>query len=409
MKGVSYGVMAIDGHATPEGTQRYRRRLPTLDPAHFLALQGLTAASLGLGTYLGDPNEAEERSHNILIFIMMHHTSMGMECIGRAIIPCARRLGWLLACGMLLAGCAGTRPMMIVAVPIVDVRTAPHTEATAGVHDDLQETQALYGEYVRVVNTEDGWARIESVEQPEFTHQQKWQGYPGWVPQQALVPWQQVWQPRIVVTRKWARPWLDIYQTAPASVELPMGAQLQAIDMAEVLWRIELVDGSTAYLPREAARSLEELRQLPEAQKRRLILAAAEQFIGDPYLWGGRSPHAPQRSAAATGVDCSGLVNLAFRAAGISIPRDAHEQSLRAAPVKALQPGDLLFLSERGNPKRIVHVMLYAGDGEVLEAPGTGAHVRRLAIVQRLGQSLDGVPPGSVVDGQTVTYGTYFK
>ena len=61
-------------------------------------------------------------------------------------------------------------------------------------------------------------------------------------------------------------------------------------------------------------------------------------------------------------MDCSGLVNLAYRAAGLDIPRDAHEQFLRAKPVNALQPGDLIFLSERQNPKRIVHVMLYEGD-----------------------------------------------
>jgi len=92
---------------------------------------------------------------------------------------------------------------------------------------------------------------------------------------------------------------------------------------------------------------------------------------------------------------------------GLDIPRDAHEQFLRAKRINALQPADLIFLSERSNPKRIVHVMLYAGNGELIEGPGTGEAVRRIAITSRLGQPLDWLAPGSVVDGQTVYFGTY--
>ncbi len=313
---------------------------------------------------------------------------------------------WALA--SLLAGCAGMRPMMVVAAPVVDLRAQPHTEPRPGTHDPLQETQVLYGEYVRLLKSADGWAYVESIEQPEFTHKRKWQGYPGWMPERALVPWQQVWQPTIVVTRRWAQPWLDPHKTRPAPLQLPMGTQLHATDMAGVLWRIELVDGSSAWLPYDEARSLEALGGLSEEDTRRLILAAAEQFIGDPYFWGGRSPYASDQAAPVTGVDCSGLVNLAYRSAGVSVPRDAHEQFLRARPVKALQPGDLIFLSERGNPKRIVHVMLFAGHGDVIEAPGTGERVRRIAIAQRFGRALDWLVPGSVADEQTVAFGTYF-
>ena len=313
---------------------------------------------------------------------------------------------WLLA--SLLTGCAGARPTAVVAVSVVDLRAQPRTHPKAGVHDALQETQALYGEYLRVLKSEDGWAFVESLEQSEFTHNKKWQGYPGWVPSEALAPWQQVWEPTIIITRKWARPWLDAYKTRPAPVLLPMGAQIHGIDLSGAMWRVELVNGSTAYLLHAEARSLEELTALAAQEKRRLILAAAEQFIGDPYLWGGRSPHASAEIGSVTGVDCSGLVNLAYRTVGIAVPRDAHEQSLRAKPVKTLQPGDLIFLSERGNPARIVHVMLFAGNGDVIEAPGTGEAVRRIALAKRLGKSIDQLTSGSVIDEQTVSFGTYF-
>ena len=108
-----------------------------------------------------------------------------------------------------------------------------------------------------------------------------------------------------------------------------------------------------------------------------------------------------------TGVDCSGLVNLAYRSAGVEIPRDAHEQFLRAKRVTTLEPADLVFLSERADPARIVHVMLYAGEGEVIEGPGTGLTVRRIALAQRLGRPIDQLSPGAVIDGQTVFFGSY--
>jgi len=143
----------------------------------------------------------------------------------------------------------------------------------------------------------------------------------------------------------------------------------------------------------------------PPEEQRRLIVRNARLFIGDAYYWGGRSPASP--SDGVTGVDCSGLVNLAYRAAGLDIPRDAHEQFLRARPVGALQPADLVFLSERGDPSRIVHVMLYAGEGEVIEGPGTGTAVRRIRVAERLGWPPDRLTSGTVVDGQTVSFGAY--
>ena len=66
----------------------------------------------------------------------------------------------------------------------------------------------------------------------------------------------------------------------------------------------------------------------------------AERFIGTPYLWGGRTR---------LGIDCSGLVQLALEAAGISAPRDTDMQQVelgersRCAMLDGLQRGDLIF------------------------------------------------------------------
>jgi len=328
-------------------------------------------------------------------------------------ISCQRKpsLMWLMAEScmlMAITGCAGSdQSLMAVNVPLLDLRAQPHTTAAVGTHDPLEETQLLYGERVQIVKVEEGWAYVEAVEQPEFTHARRWQGYPGWVPAETLVPWEPLRSPTIVVTDLWAPTFTNAYTRIPAPWRFPLGTRLRAVEIGGTLWKVELVDGTTVWMPREFARSIEELAALPPLEQRRTIVRHAERFLGAPYFWGGRSPVRDGPGSQVTGVDCSGLVNLAFRAAGIDIPRDAHEQFLRARRINALQPADLIFLSERSNPDHIVHVMLYAGDGEVIEGPGTGQPVRRIAITKRLGQSLDWLTSGAVVDGQTVSFGTY--
>ena len=63
-------------------------------------------------------------------------------------------------------------------------------------------------------------------------------------------------------------------------------------------------------------------------------LAVARGFVGTPYVWGG---------LGRDGIDCSGLVHLAFRALGVRVPRDAADQAAAAVPVPDPRPGDLYF------------------------------------------------------------------
>src|SRR5690625_1272765 len=97
-------------------------------------------------------------------------------------------------------------------------------------------------------------------------------------------------------------------------------------------------------------------------------LAWARTQLGKPYIWGGVGP---------TGYDCSGLVQMAFRNAGVSLPRTTGAQYHATArvPVSQLRAGDLIFYSSNGQPSGIRHVAIYAGNGMRLHAPSPGKSV----------------------------------
>ncbi|MCC5882230.1 MAG: C40 family peptidase [Halomonas sp.] len=97
--------------------------------------------------------------------------------------------------------------------------------------------------------------------------------------------------------------------------------------------------------------------------ERALILATAQSALGTPYRLGGNSPE---------GLDCSGLVELAYRSAGIPVPRTANEQFRALPAVSRAQPGDLLFFGDR---RKATHVGIYRGNGQMIHAPGSGREV----------------------------------
>jgi len=104
----------------------------------------------------------------------------------------------------ILAGCSAAKTELRVAVPVVDLRAESHTSASPAIHDPLQETQLLYGERVLVHQRRDGWAYVEALEQSEFSHGNRWEGYPGWVPESTLLHDDRRMPPNLIV-----RPWVE--------------------------------------------------------------------------------------------------------------------------------------------------------------------------------------------------------
>ena len=96
------------------------------------------------------------------------------------------------------------------------------------------------------------------------------------------------------------------------------------------------------------------------------VVAGAEKYLGVPYRWGGTDP--------ATGLDCSGLVQVVYGQLGVQLPRTSQEQQQVGVPVPSVtqaQPGDLVFY---GSPAE--HVGIYVGNGQMIDAPHTGTAVR---------------------------------
>jgi NlpC/P60 family protein/putative peptidoglycan binding protein len=96
--------------------------------------------------------------------------------------------------------------------------------------------------------------------------------------------------------------------------------------------------------------------------------------LGKPYRWGADGPRS---------YDCSGLVQTAYRAAGVHLPRVSRQQYGAGALVslKALRAGDLLFYATDTSDRRtIYHVGMYLGAGRMVEAPNRRAPVRIASI-----------------------------
>ncbi len=222
------------------------------------------------------------------------------------------------------------------------------------------ETQLLMGEPVLVLEERGSWSRIVALWQPSSRDER---GYPGWVISAhlgAAVPPGQ--GSLATVLRESA-----LCTVGADTVELSFGTILPVSSVTADTVTLRLPDD------RRGTVALDHVRLGVDTESSAYdpddVLAAARQFLGLPYLWGGTS---------AWGMDCSGIVHLVFRSLGVQVPRDAHDQAaaMQDVPLDGVRPGDLYFFAPPGD--EITHVGLatrpIAGDGTrwMLHAPETG-------------------------------------
>jgi gamma-D-glutamyl-L-lysine dipeptidyl-peptidase len=230
------------------------------------------------------------------------------------------------------------------------------------------ESQALYGTKVTVIaHYGAGWTRIAVPSQPTDRDSR---GYPGWVPTRQLTSTPpSASRTTAIVTTPTAWVWTGWTSKGPS------GSKLMEISYDT---RLPVQSATSKYV----VVTLDGGRQVALARWRVVLHTAgtswdataakvvteARKFLGLQYLWAGTSGF---------GFDCSGFTHSVYLAYGIVLPRDANRQAVHGTPVarSALRPGDLVFFRESPTGP-IGHVGMYVGNGDMINAPHTGAPIR---------------------------------
>lgn len=214
-------------------------------------------------------------------------------------------------------------------------------------------SQNIYGTVVEILEERSEWVFVRQLD-----------GYLGWMFKDYLSPVEPgISSHRVCVPMMLLRTEPD--ETATVVFRLPEGTEVQVSASSNGWLKIEPHPAEMPCgLPGGWVKSTELIRAqtLPgtPGEKRQTILATAYGLIGVPYLWGGTT---------ADGIDCSGLAQLSYRMAGMTLPRDADMQKDAGQPLEApAEPGDLLFFCSEEDRSRISHVAISLGGWKVIHS-----------------------------------------
>lgn len=187
-------------------------------------------------------------------------------------------------------------------------------------HQSEMTSQLLYGETVEILQNKGKFVKVKM----------HFDGYEGWIDSQQIVEISDDYfnerKTELVANT------VQMYNTSQGPILLSMGSEVNSEKTDPVFLNLET------------------------------MTATAKQFLNVPYLWSGRSFF---------GIDCSGFVQLIYKAHGISLPREAQQQSEIGEVlsfVEESKAGDLAFFEDEEG--RICHVGMMLADHEIIHASG---------------------------------------
>jgi len=203
-------------------------------------------------------------------------------------------------------------------------------------------TQLLFGESFEIVNRDHQWVYIKT----DYDY------YEGWIDEKQMEPVSDLW---LEEAKNHLAVSLELAQTVISRDEkIPVlfGSTLPYFD------GMNFKIGKRSFLYNGQAHNPLNNHFDPGNLLRKL----SNKFLNAPYLWGGRSPF---------GIDCSGLVQILYKAIGIKLPRDAYQQAGKGQSISfnnETQMGDLAFFSNKAG--QIAHVGLLLDQNHILHAYG---------------------------------------
>ncbi len=236
----------------------------------------------------------------------------------------------------------------ICLLSVVPVRTEP-------AHKAEMCTQLLFGELYTVLSSQDSWYKVKLA----------YDDYEGWISAKGHTELEESEFERLSGAD--TRCSMDLVQlvtneTAKSQFPILYGSSLPGIEE----FRMQIAGQSFNYDGQVSMISDfeddEEGSHDDFMEIKHDLVSDSMQFLGAPYVWGGRSLF---------GIDCSGLVQMAYKLKNIRLKRDASQQAEQGEPVLSLdeaEPGDLAFFeNEEG---KISHVGILADRQKILHCSG---------------------------------------
>lgn len=232
--------------------------------------------------------------------------------------------------------------------------------------DNLVDSEVLYGTVVEVIDQSNGWSQVIVLDQASNKHPL---GYPGYVPSDTLAnesfaAYDGTRQVGIIAKE-------GVLHLDEGRVQriLSFGTILPVVNETSDRYLVATPHGVGTINKHFAAPIAAEASE----ERPQRMIALAEQFVNQPYVWAGIS---------GSGFDCSGLMYTLHRLQGINIPRDTIEQAQHAPAVSYQEalPGDLLLFAYEEGQGEVHHVGMYLGNDQMIHSRTPGSRVMKTTI-----------------------------